>query len=101
MNTPGVVTRLRAGRPRNRDSISDSDKSVISFASVQTGSGARPAFYLIVPGVKPPGRQRDSSGPCDADVKNEWGGTFSHVSWDNFGSASVIHLRNFSDTRLI
>jgi hypothetical protein len=43
--------------------------------SVQTGSGAEPAAYLVgsvgsYPGVKRPGREADNSPPSNAEVKN-------------------------------
>ena len=45
--------------------------------TVQTRSGAHPAFYSVAtgalsPGVKRPGRKVDYSPPSSAEVKNEW-----------------------------
>lgn len=59
----GMVTRLWAGSPRNRDSILGKDKRFI-HQIVQTGSGVHVSSCLMMPGslsvgVKQPGREPD------------------------------------------
>jgi hypothetical protein len=36
------------------------------------GSGAHPASYPMIPGVKRPGSESDHSSPSSADVKSAW-----------------------------
>jgi hypothetical protein len=81
------VTRLRAGRPGF-----DSQRGArISFSlryRVQTGSGAHPALYSMMPelfsggggGVKRVRREADHSPPCSAGVKKTWSYTSTPYS---------------------
>jgi hypothetical protein len=72
----GIVTKLPAGRPKNRGSITGMGKMFIS--SPKTGCGAHQAFYQMgtmdppLPGRKRPGREVDSSPPSTAEVTNDW-----------------------------
>jgi hypothetical protein len=54
-NSVGVVTKLKAGRQRNRSSISKEDKKFSLLHSVQTRSGAHPASHIIGTGLSFPG----------------------------------------------
>jgi hypothetical protein len=47
----GVMTRLRAGRPRDDGSISGGDKRYFLFENVYTGCGAHPASYWMEAGA--------------------------------------------------
>jgi hypothetical protein len=54
---------------------------IIIIASVQTGSGAHPAYQLgtgcSYPGLRRPGRETDHSPPSSAEVKNALSCTFT------------------------
>jgi hypothetical protein len=61
----------------DRGSIPDRGRGFFSIPSIQTGSGAHPASYLMgtggsFPGGKArPGRDADHSPPSNAEVKYE------------------------------
>lgn len=68
-----TVTRLRAGRRRNRGSIPE----FCLLQSVHTGSGDHPTFYTMgtadsFPGAKAMGREVNHSLPSNTDVKSGW-----------------------------
>jgi hypothetical protein len=72
----GVLSRQRAGKPRNRDSIYRRGNRFISSLSVQIIAGAHPASNVILTWtiyseVKRPGREIEQSPTSTAEVKNE------------------------------
>ena len=62
----GVVTRLQAGRQKNRGSIAGRDKRFIFVKIVHTSSWAWLPWVLVL------GRDIDHSSPSGADLKDQW-----------------------------
>jgi hypothetical protein len=72
-----IVTRLRAGRPKNRHSIRS---KVIVSSRLSTGSGPTHPHFHWLPGRRASGmrrleREADHLPTSIADVKNAWSST--------------------------
>jgi hypothetical protein len=71
----GIANGLRAGWSGVRIPVGARDFSVLPNA--QTGCGAQPASYVMVPGAKRPGREVNLSPQSSAEVKSEWNYTYN------------------------
>jgi hypothetical protein len=75
----GIATGLRAGRSEVRIPVGARDFSLLQ--NIQTGSGAQPASYVMVPGVKRLGREVNHSPEFSAEVQNEWILLYAFMAW--------------------